>query len=253
MNAKKIVTLLVTLAVGVFGVVAVAGTAIAQGAETIPDDLTTGADFNDGSSEDRVSDFDDAVDDIQGDDLIATCRQTGGRADGVGVVSDLSQESVRERASSQDVDIDEDDVLLGIALHNNGANNINFNNLRDISAVETALVSERQTANLDRDDVFSALALGLSANEGSLDALACVADLDRTVEVTHTMDQTVDLDEDTVLLAIALANSASSPLELEDIASFDIAESTTRNADQTVDVDREDTFLALALGAGGSA
>ncbi len=252
MNTKKIGTLLTTLSVALIGVAAALGTAAAQDAETIPDELTSGANFNNQNDNSR-SDFQDYFDDIQsGDDLIAICQQSGGQREGVAVVADLSQDSVRERTSSQDVSIDEDEALLGIALHNNGADNVNFNNLRDMSATETALVSESQTSNLDREDVFSALALGLDANEGSLEALACVADLDRTVEVTRTMDQTVDLDEDTVLLAIALGNAADSPLELEEIASFDIAETTTRTADQTVDVDREDTFLALALGAGGS-
>jgi hypothetical protein len=212
MNTRTVWTLLLGA-----GLVAVAGTAMAD-----DDDL------------DELI-FDDGCDD-DGAALVA--------------VTDFSRDSVRETSREQQVDADEDDVLLGIALANNGADDISWNKLRDVSLTETKFARESQQADLDRDDVFSALALGLESDASSLEALACVSDIEMEHRETTTLNRVVDLDEDDVLLAIALANSVDSDLEFDDIADISENARSEISTERIVDIDRDDTFLALALGAG---
>lgn len=170
---------------------------------------------------------------------------------GLGFLEDTSLKRATELSSSQRVDIEEDDVLLGIALAHNGADDIDFNSLRDFTRTASRSVSADRVADLDRDDVFSALALGVDAEASNLEALACVSDLTVSSRETITQSRTMDLDEETVLLAIALGNSVDSPLSLDDVADIDESEVSATTREVTTDVDKEDTFLALALGAGG--
>lgn len=172
--------------------------------------------------------------------------------EGLVSVADLDETNAQEREYDQTVGVDEDTILLGIALANNGANGVNWAALRDYDATLTETMSASRSANLDREDVFSALALGVSAEGGALDALACVSDVEQEQTRTHSVSRSVDLDEDTVLLSIALANSVGGNIEFNDVASFSESSSMESERSSTVDVEREDAFLALALGAGGS-
>lgn len=209
--------------------------------------------------EDAEDDFDDEGDDdgIDGRSALNVCggsADTFGAASGTGTlatIEDMSVSRATESATSQEVDIDEDDVLLGIALANNGADNVEWNTLRDVSLTSTRAITQDVATDLDREDVFSALALGLDAEASSLSALACVSDQRVSSRESVTLSRSVDLEEDDVLLAIALANSVDSDLNFNDIADIEEAERSALTRDVTTDVDREDTFLALALGAGG--
>lgn len=233
------------------GIMALSAPAMAQGFGNNDDEL-----FGDSSSN-NLLDF--QAEDIGTDDGIEPIQDGGvescviGHDDaGLATVSDVSESLAQEVTRDQDVTIDEDDVLLGIALANNGASDVSFNALRDFDLTRTRLHTESRVADLERDDVFSALALGVDSGAGSLEALACVSDREITFTETTTASQTVDLDEDNVLLAIALANSVGGDLRLDDIASISQSARKEVERDQTVDIDREDAFLALALGAGGS-
>lgn len=232
------------------GIVALSAPAMAQGFGN-DDEL-----FGDNS--DDLLDFqaedigtDNGIEPIQGDAAVTSCV-VGHDDAGLAPVSDVSESLAQEVTRDQDVTIDEDDVLLGIALANNGASDVSFNALRDFDLTHTRLHTESRVADLERDDVFSALALGVDSSAGSLEALACVSDREITFTETTTASQEVDLDEDNVLLAIALSNSVGGDLRLDDIASISQSARKEVERDQTVDIDREDAFLALALGAGGS-
>lgn len=238
MKTRNVWTLLL-----VGAVVAIPGTALAQledittsSAADLSDDFHDSSDFG---SRDLGTDFDDVIDD-------SICTD-----DDIGLVADHSHRSVMERSRDQTVDVDEDDVLLAIALANNGANDITWNQLRDFDYEARELDTLRTSADLEREDVFSALALGVTSSGGSLDALACVSDVEHTREVTTNIRRNVDLDEDNVLLAIALSNSIGASLDFEDIASIDESARQEVSEERTVDVERNDAFLALALGAGG--
>lgn len=172
--------------------------------------------------------------------------------DGINMVADVDHSIVHEMSNEQTVDIDEDDVLLGIALANNGASGVSWQALRDWEQSATRFRQETRVADLDRDDVFSALALGVDADGDSLTALACVSDIDASIRETTTQSRQVDLEEEEVLLAIALNNAVGGGLDLEDVADISESERTTAEKHRDTEVDREDTFLALALGAGGS-
>lgn len=179
------------------------------------------------------------------------CFNQGSGLDGLVAVNDLHTSVTTTEQQWQDVSVDDDTVLLAIALANNGANGITWNKVRSFEAMQTERVRASQTANLDREDVFSALALGIHDNGSSLEALACVSDIESSAEITTRASQDISLDEDNVLLAIALSNSIGGSLEFDDIASYDKKVETEFTQDREVDVERSDTFLALALGNGG--
>lgn len=170
---------------------------------------------------------------------------------GVSGVGDAEQSLVNEWSRNQTVDVDEDDILLGIALANNGATGVDWESLRDITQTSVRFNVEARIADLDREDVFSALALGVDAESDSLAALACVSDVEATHRETTDYTRMVDLEEDDVLLAIALKNSVGGELDFEDVADISETMKATLDESRDVNVDREDTFLALALGAGG--
>gem|GEM_PF-3742465 len=178
------------------------------------------------------------------------CMSTG--AVGLQAVNDLHSSVVDETSRSQKVAVTDNDVLLAIALHNNGAGNVSWDKVRSVQQVASHTMSASQTAKLDRDDVFSALALGIHDAVGSLEALACVSDITTAMTQTQTLTRNTSLDQNTVLLAIALHNSAGSGLNYDDVANFAESQRTQVSHDQDVTVPRDNTFLALALGAGGS-
>lgn len=185
---------------------------------------------------------------LDGDEF---CWQQSG-VEGLQAVNDLHTRQTATASDSQTVSVTDDTVLLAIALANNGAQGIDWNSVRNVKKTSSEEFTASQTAELDRDDVFSALALGITDDGGSLAALACVSDIQSSAERTTTQSQTVSLDEDNVLLAIALANSIGGDLEFDDIASLDRSITTEVSRDRDVSIDRADTFLALALGNGGS-
>lgn len=216
------------------GLLGVAGTAVAQ-----DDDDTLSAD-------ELLEDVDDDLeleDELFCDDLDV--------ADGLSSLNDLHSRERLAESNSQNVTTDDDTILLAIALANNGADGIDWESVRSFDKTETRSMTASQTANLDREDVFSALALGINDDADALETLACVSDIESTVEQTETTSQDVDLDEDTVLLAIALSNSVGGELNFDDIASMDNSKEIETTRDRDVDVERNDAFLALALGNGG--
>lgn len=172
---------------------------------------------------------------------------------GIARLSDLSTTDSTFMSRDQDVSVDESDILLAIALANNGAEDVSFDDLRKLDLREVDRVAKSQDTELDRSDVFSALALGVTADEDEAAALGCVNDVTASAERTRTLTHSLDLAENDVLLAIALHNSVGSPLSMRAVADVRDTQQTTIDRDQTVDVDREGTFNALALGAGGSA
>ncbi|MFA5861088.1 MAG: hypothetical protein WDA16_05275 [Candidatus Thermoplasmatota archaeon] len=182
---------------------------------------------------------------------ISSCAE-GTTVGGLQAVNDLHTTRTDATGRAQTVSVNDDTVLLAIALHNNGASGINWNDLRNVQKTTMKSMTASQTANLDRADVFSALALGIHDTASSLDALACVADFTTAARETTTDTQSVALDQNTVLLAIAVHNAVGSPLVFGDIANMAQNSSTTVTHDQDVSAPTDQTFLALALG-GGSA
>lgn len=240
MQKKTIWTLLLGAAM-----IGVSGTAIAQDGQFLDAELT---------QEDIDLGIDDASDfggfDIGGfDGDLMGCNE--GDTQSLLAVNDFSSSESLEKARSQTVSVEDDEVLLAIALANNGAADVTFDKVRSVEQSATRTVTASQSAELERDDVFSALALGVTAEGGSLEALACVSDITTAQTATATWTRDVDLDENTVLLAIAMSNAVGDELAFEEVVSFDEAFSAETSTDQTVDVEREDAFLALALGAGG--
>ncbi len=192
--------------------------------------------------------------DFRAPDSLATgeCGAAIGHQDLTAVASELDESVLHESRRDQKVKMDRDNALLGIALASSGARDITWNNLRDYDATFSEEFMHDRDVTFERDDVFSALALGVKAAGGSIDALGCVSDLWVTMRAESKLSRDVDLDRDNVFLAIALAGSGAGHLALNDIASIAESERTQVTRDQQVNIDRDDAFLALALGAGGS-
>lgn len=174
-----------------------------------------------------------------------TCSTTGHDA-----LSSIVSLSTRESSLvtwSRDVDLDDTDVLLGIALANNGINRVDFDRLASIDVDRTDTARLDQSTDIDRDAVLSAIALGVGG-VSSADALACATDIDQTAIVDVSVSQDTDLDEDTTLLAIALARNGASSISFEDVASGSTTASSEITVDRDVDVDRDAALLLLAFG-----
>jgi hypothetical protein len=193
-----------------------------------------------------------------GDGLVSDFTNLGvplasdGCGDEVASVADISAHTAEERIRNQHVNVDEDDVLLAIALRNNGAGDIDWNDIRDVDLTKKMRVTARQDTDFERETVFSALALGVHDGAGgSLGALACVADLERSEFQLVRFTRDVDLTENNVLLAIALANGGGGGnVDFGDIADINERLFAEDSVNQDVDIQRDDAFLALALGAG---
>lgn len=178
--------------------------------------------------------------------------ETSGSASEGSIASfgDVSADATTERTVESDVSLDEDDVLLAIALSNNGANGIRAEDIgqRESLREETTLL--RQDVQLDRDDAFNALALGETASDA--DSLDCLGDLrvERTIATSTQSD--VSLDEDDVLLAIALGNNlgGGGSTTLSSVGDISGSQSTSVTFEREFDLDREDVFSALLFGSG---
>lgn len=221
-----------TLVWGAFGalVVTVCLVAGGAGARSIFDDFGT---FGRSSFDDPFDDFDvcDPTDSI------------------LGSVVDVSSRRTAERTTSRDISLDEDNVLLGIALSNNGFGRVNFLDLADIDARSEIRDSFDQRTDIDRDDILTAVALGGSGRSlGSGDALACATDRSFDRRVDTDVSQRIDLDDDTALLAIALRNNGGGFLDFDDIFSGDRSISRTVSFDSTSDLDRDSALWLLAFG-----
>ncbi len=155
----------------------------------------------------------------------------------------------RESRVDQTVDFDENTVLLAIALHNNGFSDVTLENVRDQTVTRTDTLDARRARDLDRESVFSALALGYRGGVGSpRDAVAEIADLDVDARIETQSTYRIGLDENNVLLAIALGNTVGGHRSLFDVADIqdDVRQKVTLRKD--VNLDRENAFLVLALG-----
>src|SRR5581483_11923828 len=152
----------------------------------------------------------------------------------------------------QNASLNENNVLLGIALSNNGAPDVTIGGLLDGTRTQTHTTSDRMAMMLDRDTVFSALALGVSGHASALEALACMRNVDSQSTVSDTIVADHSLDAGTVLDAIALHNAAGSPLSLASVVSSHERGDRTLRSDQVVSLNPDDVFLALTLGLGGS-
>lgn len=172
-------------------------------------------------------------------------------ADEVAGVEDINVHAAEEAVRRQHVDADEDDILLAIALNNNGVGDVDWEDITDVDIFQKARVSASQDTDFDRETVFSALALGVHDGGGDLDALACVSDLERSESQRVHFTRDVDLDEDDVLLAIALSNAnGGGDVEFGQIADIEERVFAEDDLNQNVDIQQDDAFLALALGAG---
>ncbi len=138
-------------------------------------------------------------------------------------------------------------MLLGIALDNNRVRGVNWNLLRDFDAVQERNVDARQSVRLDRDDVFSAAALGFRARGSN--ALDCLADVRTRATDRHEVNHELDLTEDNTLFAIAARHSLRGSIDFLDIASHATRERDTASFSRTFDLDREKSLLALVVGA----
>lgn len=148
-----------------------------------------------------------------------------------------------------DVDLDEDTVLLGIALSNNGASGVSADALSSFERESEARWVASQQVSYDTDDVFNAIALGSSfdavTGAGVFD---CVSSVETSVTAETSSSRDVSLDEDTTILAIALGNSLGGTPNLDEIASISWSESTSVTMSREVSIDRDDVFAALLLG-----
>lgn len=214
--------------------------------DDIDDELDLG-DFDD--TPDFLDDFD--IDDIVDDDCVD--ERTGTvEDDSVASIADVDTAFDIDNSRDQIVDINEADILLGIALDNNGFDDVEFDILRDVDATRGFRVGADQNVDLERDDVFNAVALGFDARGGGRDAIDCVADVSTDFEATDTIRHRIDLDEDDTLLGIATENSlGGSRTSLLDLADLSLNRASTRGFHRSIDLDRDDVFLSLVLGAGG--
>lgn len=171
------------------------------------------------------------------------------------VLDAVQTSASRQRQAStlhQTASLNENNVLLGIALSNNGAPDVTIGGLLDGTRTRTHTTSDSMAMMLDRDTVFSALALGVSGHASALEALACMRNVDSQSTVSDTIVAAHSLDAGTVLDAIALHNAAGSPLSLASVVSSHERGDRTLRSDQVVSLNPDDVFLALTLGLGGS-
>lgn len=159
--------------------------------------------------------------------------------------ADVRLDAETESEFTQRVDLDEDTVLLAIALERTGFD-VDFEDIVDIEIERRVEAEQGQRVDLDDDDVLLAIAL----SGGDLDGLGGlrVADTDQRVEDVTRIERDVHLDEDTALLAIVMANTIGAPRDINAI--LDIREVVEREVelDSDVDLDRDDVLLAIAAG-----
>lgn len=159
--------------------------------------------------------------------------------------------------TNQRVDLDDDDVLLAIALDNTGFN-VDFDDVIDVRAERVVETDLEQDVDLDRDDALLAIALdsvgGLGGHSyglggfGGLGNGIALADIDLETEDRTEIDRRVDIDEDDALLGIALAAGVGGGHG--SFASLaDIHESVEREVevDSRVDLDSDTVLLGIAL------
>jgi hypothetical protein len=167
----------------------------------------------------------------------------------IATLGDVQTDVEADTSRDADVDIDEDTVLLGIALSNNGASGVDFDRLRSAEEEAQARWVASQQVAYDREDVFNAIALGgdYGAVSGA-GVIDCVSNVETSVDAQTSSSRETTLDEDTTILAIALGNSLGSEPEFDQVASTSWSESTSVSMSREVSIDRESVFAALLLG-----
>lgn len=238
MNRPYRLSLLILLA----GALLLSGAALAQDNEDLERELEEDLEDEDFADSDNGDD-NLAIDLLDVDD---TCDVDGDLGSTLDISSDVSAERSERREST----LEEDDVLLAIALANNGIDNFDVEDVFTRSLVRTDTASFEQDTDLDREDVFSAVALGVGDDLSDDEITECASDISDTATIEVREESTLDLVENDVLLAIALSNSfdGGGDLDFEDVADLDRDESARIFTDRDVDLDREDALLLLAFG-----
>lgn len=181
--------------------------------------------------------------DLFDDDILCDTSGRSGLANIVSVHSRVRTDSDVRR----DVDLDEDDVLLAIALDNNGFGGIDFRDIAGVDEDARVRVSIDQDTDVDRENVLSAIALGVG-HVRPRDALACASDISQTATLRTSRSSDIDLDEDTSLLAIALGRNIGGGISFGDIVSGRSSSVSEFEFDSDIDIDRHDALLLLAFG-----
>lgn len=172
-------------------------------------------------------------------------ERTGEVAEGsIAEISDVDTGFDRETEAEQESELDEDSVLLAIALDNNDIG-VDFDDVRSFDRSARLLERAFQESSLDRDDAFGALVLGEDLDTD----IDCIADVETTREVQTQERRDVDLDEEDTLLAIAIGNSLDDDLDFGDVSDVSLSESSSIDFSRDFDLDREDVFTALLFGS----
>jgi len=137
-------------------------------------------------------------------------------------IANFDRSFVFEREFDRDVDIDEDDALLWLALDRNGG-----------SGLRRALILD---SVFDDDFGFGGFGFGFHDDLG-------FADVSESRRQSRNVEQTVDIDRDDVLSALALGGH----FDLWDIADVDRSSSASTDVSRDIDLDDEDLLLWLAL------
>lgn len=153
-----------------------------------------------------------------------------------------------DRARSIDSDLDRDDALLLLALDNRGLGDFDDFGSRGFGLRD---FDDDFDDFDDVDDLDSFGLFGLSTFGGGFDDdfddIDFLGDVDSSSAVSRTVRQDVDLDEGDVFAALALGNNGFGFTDFEDIADIDRSVTTSVAADRDVDLDRDDVLLSLAL------
>jgi len=122
----------------------------------------------------------------------------------------------------------------------------------DTSADATVARTQSRVADIDRDDVFNALAI--NANNDQAIEFNELADVDATVSESSSIRSTSGFDEADVFSALALGITADGGSELDALACVadrTATQTMSQTISQRVNLDREDTLLAIALANSG--
>lgn len=160
------------------------------------------------------------------------------------IPGDVSSRRSSEQVYSQDVDLDEDDVLFAIVLDRAGFRDVTFDNIASVDIAQSVRTDASQDVDLDTDDVLLAIAFG-----GNLQGFSGgIADYDVSQEQASRVQRDIDLDEDEVLLGVALSRTLGGSMSLFDLADIEQRAEQTAAVRSDVDLDRTDVLLAIAAG-----
>ena len=165
-----------------------------------------------------------------------------------GALSNSSVVQTSDSASSQDLSVGPDSLVLGLALQNHGVTGVTLAALQNGTTSSSNAGALTQRMSMSRDNLLALLAAGTPGSGLGPSLLGCVSDVDAQSTRTTSTTRDVSLDETTVLSALAFQNSTGSPLAFGDVASFSTSSHVVTTETRNVTVDPDDALLLLAFG-----